>query len=95
MSTPATICPPAASLPDLMARRLDAYLPTLQSDHARRVFLKAQLASFERQYGTFIQSGGKSARRDPVFGFPTEFDFSLTINAINTRLSALSVQEPA
>jgi hypothetical protein len=68
--------------------RVDAHLPTLADDAARRAFLDRQLAGWERRYACFIATGGDSepaaASADP----PQAADFLLTITALAARRDA-------
>lgn len=81
--------PNYTSRTEFFGARLDQYLPTLQSDHARRVFLTRQREVFREQYGKFIATSGASAKLDPVFGWPTAADFLETISDIDRRISDL------
>jgi len=85
---PTRDCAPAASLPDLMRKRLDGYLPTLQSDNARRTFLTALRGKFQGEFATYATTGHVKA--DPVFGRPSLYDFHHTICDIESRLEALT-----
>lgn len=78
-----------ASRADFFRARLDRYLPTLQSDHARRVFLIRQREVFRQQYGEFVAKRGATAKRDPIFGWPTAADFVETIADLDRRISDL------
>ena len=70
--------------------RVDAHLPTLVDDAARRAFLDRQLAGWERRYTCFIATDGDSepaaASADP----PQAADFLLTITALAARRDALN-----
>lgn len=71
------------------AARLDAHLPTLPDDAARRAFLTSQLNFFERKYGEFQNK--VDAGRD--VGDQTAWDYVLSMSEITGRLALL--QEPA
>lgn len=91
--SPATMRPNTASAPRLMAERLDVYLPGLQSDNARRVFLRKLDANLRTAYGRYLTTG--IITTDPSFAIEDEFDFSATIEAIAQRLDALKIAEAA
>ena len=66
--------------------RVDAHLPRLADDRARRAFLARQLEGWESRYARFIATQGASAStRDP----PHAADFLLTIAALAARAAAL------
>ena len=66
--------------------RIDAHLPRLADDRARRAFLARQLEGWECRYARFIATQGASAStRDP----PHAADFLLTIAALAARAAAL------
>lgn len=91
--SPATMRPNTASAPRLMAERLDEYLPGLQSDKARRTFLRKLDVTLRTAYGRYLTTG--IITTDPSFAIESEFDFSQTIEAIAQRLDALTVREVA
>lgn len=72
------------------AARLDAHLPTLADDAARRAFLTSQFNFFDRKYGEFQI---KVMRGDDV-GDETAWDYVLSMTEISGRL-ALLPQEAA
>lgn len=78
-----------SSRTEFYADRLNRYLPTLQSDQARLVFLDKQLEVFTRQYREFTETKGGYAKRDPLFGWPTAADYVETITDIQSRITAL------
>jgi hypothetical protein len=69
--------------------RIDAHLPTLKDDAARRDFLDQQLDGWERRYARFLATEGEcepvTATNDP----PQAADFLLTITGLAARRSAL------
>lgn len=94
MPSPLAASPPTAPCaPGLMAARLDEYLPGLQSDKARRVFLRSMDAKLREAYGTYLRTGRITTH--PSFEIHSEFDFSLTILDVNKRLDALTDRVPA
>jgi hypothetical protein len=70
--------------------RVDAHLPTLCDDAARRAFLDRQLEGWEHRYARFLATDGASEppgnRADP----PQAADFLLTITALAARRIALA-----
>jgi hypothetical protein len=70
--------------------RIDAFLPSLGSDRARRLFLDRQLQTWECRYSRFIASEGASEialdRADP----PQAADLLLTIAGLACRRGALT-----
>lgn len=86
-SNPATHRPPAKSLSDQYGKRLDLYLPTLQSDFARLTYLRAQYKSWDYQHRLFIATGGDRGRRDPEFGWPSVHDYYFTVCEIEKRIA--------
>ena len=72
--------------------RMDAHLPTLPDDAARRIFLDRQLDGWERRYARFVATEGCSepvaASADP----PQAADFMLTIIGLAARRCALDDQ---
>ena len=69
--------------------RVDAYLPTLANDAARRIFLDGQLEGWEHRYARFIATQGASEFAASAADPPLAADFLLTISALATRRSAL------
>ena len=69
--------------------RIDAHLPRLADDRARRAFLARQLEGWACRYARFIATQGASefsaSTRDP----PHAADFLLTIAALAARAAAL------
>jgi hypothetical protein len=69
--------------------RIDAHLPTLKDDAARRDFLDRQLSGWERRYARFLVTEGEcepvTAANDP----PQASDFLLTITGLAARRSVL------
>jgi hypothetical protein len=80
------------SAPDRSARflaRLDAHLPTLKDNAARRSFLVQQLAGWEFRYERFVLSEGASEPVTNLSDPPQAADFLMTITAIAARREAL------
>lgn len=84
----------AKSLANLMAKRLDAYLPTLQSDHVRRKFLAAHLKAFKEQAARVL-NGQELSQYVPGFGYPKAVDYHGAICEISARLEKLTEQVSA
>ena len=84
----------ATSLADLMGKRLDAYLPTLQTDTMRRRFLQAHLKAFQEQARDVLYRGDK-APFVPGFGYPKAVDYHGAISEISARLDKLTERVPA
>jgi hypothetical protein len=81
---------------EYFAKRLDAYLATLTSDAAKRVFLTGEARKWEARYRTFVRTGGAiHGKPSPIYGQPQATDFLITIADINDRLAALTVTEAA
>jgi len=69
--------------------RVDAHLPTLSDDAARRAFLDRHLEGWEQRYARFLATEGASEPpRDPADP-PHAADFLLTITALAARRIAL------
>jgi hypothetical protein len=72
--------------------RMDAHLPTLPDDAARRIFLDRQLDGWERRYARFVATEGcfepVAIAADP----PQAADFLLTIIGLAARRCALDDQ---
>jgi len=65
--------------------RVDAHLPTLPDDDARRTFLDGQLEGWEYRYDRFIASDGGSGQFTDPTDPPTAADFLLTILGLSNR----------
>ncbi|MGA7487639.1 MAG: hypothetical protein WBW74_11980 [Xanthobacteraceae bacterium] len=70
--------------------RVDAYLPTLADDAARRAFLDRQLNGWERRYARFMATEGDSEPMAVPADPPQAADFLLTITGLATRRAALN-----
>ena len=68
---------------------MDAYLPMLADDAARRVFLDGQLEGWEHRYARFVATQGASDFAASAGDPPQAADFLLTISALATRRIAL------
>jgi hypothetical protein len=75
--------------------RLDAYLPRLKDDAARRTFLDRQLEGWERRYARFVLTEGESEPFADSANRPQAFDFLLTIAAVAARRDALNERRSA
>src|SRR5262245_59289069 len=62
--------------------RVDAYLPTLADDAARRAFLDGQLEGWEHRYARFAATQGASEFAASTGDPPQAADFLLTISAL-------------
>ena len=72
--------------------RMDAHLPTLADDAARRIFLDRQLDGWERRYARFIATEGCSEPAAVSADPPQAADFLLTIMGLAARRCALDDQ---
>ena len=72
--------------------RMDAHLPTLPDDAARRTFLDRQLYGWERRYARFIATEGCSEPVPVAADPPQAADFLLTIIGLAARRCALDDQ---
>jgi hypothetical protein len=75
--------------------RLDAYLPRLKDDAARRTFLDRQLEGWERRYARFVSTEGESEPFTDPANRPQAGDFLLTIAEVAARRDALNEQGSA
>jgi hypothetical protein len=75
--------------------RLDAYLPRLKDDAARRTFLDRQLEGWERRYARFVLTEGESEPFADSANRPQAFDFLLTIAVVAARRDALNERRSA
>jgi hypothetical protein len=69
--------------------RMDAHLPTLPDDAARRIFLDRQLDGWERRYARFVATEGCSEPVAVAADPPQAADFLLTIIGLAARRCAL------
>ena len=72
--------------------RMDAHLPTLPDDAARRIFLDRQLDGWERRYARFVATEGCSEPVAVAADPPQAADFLLTIIGLAARRCALDDQ---
>ena len=70
--------------------RVDAHLPTLADDAARRAFLDRQVAGWERRFARFIASDGESEPLTVAADPPQAADFLLTITRLAARRTTLA-----
>ena len=84
-----TIACPTIGRTTRFIARIDAQLPTLKDDAARRAFLDQQLDGWERRYARFLATEGEcepvTAASDP----PQASDFLLTITGLAARRGTL------
>ena len=71
-------------------RRVDAHLPGLPDDRARRGFLDRQIEGWQRRYARFLATDGASEPAANCSDPPHAADFLLTIAALATRRGALA-----
>jgi hypothetical protein len=69
---------------------MDAHLPTLPDDAARRIFLDRQLDGWERRYARFVATEGCS--EPAAVSADQAADFLLTIIGLAARRCALDGQ---
>jgi hypothetical protein len=69
---------------------VDAHLPTLCDDAARRAFLDRQLEGWEQRYARFLATEGASEPATHADDPPDAADFLLTITALAARRIALA-----
>src|SRR5437868_13660067 len=69
--------------------RVDAHLPRLADDRARRAFLARQLEGWESRYARFIATQGASEFSASTRNPPHAADFLLTITALAPPAAAL------
>jgi hypothetical protein len=69
--------------------RVDAHLPTLSDDAARRAFLDRQLEGWEQRYARFLATEGASEFATDTHDPPHAAEFLLTITALAARRIAL------
>jgi hypothetical protein len=69
--------------------RVDAHLPTLSDDAARRAFLDRHLEGWEQRYARFLATEGASEPPGDPADPPHAADFLLTITALAARRIAL------
>src|SRR5262245_32751974 len=72
--------------------RMDAHLPTLPDDVARRIFLDRRLDGWERRYARFVATEGCSEPAAVSADPPQAADFLLTIIGLAARRGALDDQ---
>jgi hypothetical protein len=65
--------------------RVDAHLPTLADDAARRALLDLQLEGWERRYARFVASDGDSEPMIDAADPPQAADFLLTLTGLAAR----------
>jgi hypothetical protein len=69
--------------------RVDAHLPMLGSDQARRAFLAKQFDAWHARYSKFIASAGASEPITDPHDPPQASDFLLTIIGLKARRDAM------
>jgi hypothetical protein len=70
--------------------RIDAYLPALPDDEARRMFLDRQIEGWERRFSRFLASDGASEPAADPADPPHAADFLLTIEGLARRRGLLT-----
>jgi hypothetical protein len=70
--------------------RIDAYLPALPDDEARRMFLDRQIEGWECRYSRFLASDGASEPAADPADPPHAADFLLTIEGLARRRGLLT-----
>ncbi|HEY7664205.1 MAG TPA: hypothetical protein VH934_13895 [Xanthobacteraceae bacterium] len=75
--------------------RVDAHLPSLKDDAARRRFLDRQLDGWERRYARFVSSEGESEFFADATNPPQAADFLLTIAEVAARRDTLARRKDA
>ena len=70
--------------------RIDAHLPTLADDNARRSFLAQQLAGWEYRYENWQLTDGDSEPALDHGDPPQASDFMLVITGLGARLGELA-----
>jgi hypothetical protein len=74
-------------------RRIDAYLPRLPDNRARRRFLDRQIAGWEHLYARFLVSAGASEPSICPADPPQAADFLLTITGLARRRGAIPAED--
>jgi hypothetical protein len=74
--------------------RIDAHLPTLADDAARRSFLARQIAGWEFRYELFCLTEGDSEPVTDQTDPPQAADFVCTITALEARRASLGDPQP-
>jgi hypothetical protein len=74
-------------------RRIDAYLPRLPDNRARRRFLERQIAGWEHLYARFLVSAGASEPSICPADPPQAADFLLTITGLARRRGAIPAED--
>jgi hypothetical protein len=91
---PYDVSPPAtthrADRASRFITRVDAHLPTLCDDAARRAFLDRQLEGWEQRYARFLATEGASEPAANPVDPPQAADFLLAITALAARRIALA-----
>lgn len=85
---PQATCPTADRVTRFIAR-VDAHLPTLKDDAARRAFLDRQLDGWEHRYAHFLATEGESEPVTTLADPPQAADFLLTLTGLASRRNAL------
>src|ERR1700747_3774703 len=70
--------------------RIDAHLPTLRDNRARRVFLDQQIEGWQARYARFLAPEGASEPTANCADPPHAADFLLTITALAARRGAFA-----
>jgi hypothetical protein len=79
-----------SSRADRFLCRIDAHLPILPDDRARRVFLDRQIEGWQARYARFLATEGASEPAANCADPPHAADFLLTITALAARRGAFA-----
>ncbi len=75
-------------------RRVEAHLPALRDDYARRDFISREMDKWEERYARFIATEGDAHRRGDDADQPSAFDFTETIAALGAVHVTLQRRQP-
>jgi hypothetical protein len=70
--------------------RVEAHLPALCDDYARRDFISREMDKWEERYARFIATEGESHRHRDDADQPSAFDFTETIAALGAAQARFS-----
>ena len=76
-------------------RRVEAHLPAMANDAARRAFISRELDKWEERYARFMETEGDSHRSGDGSDQPSAFDFVETITALGAVQSRLNQRAAA
>ena len=75
--------------------RVEAHLPALADDAARRDFISNEMDKWEEHYARFMTTEGCSHRHGDAPGQPSAFDFTETIAALGAVQSRFTERAPS